>query len=472
MPMPDVLDFQIRSLVTELIESAPGPPLLQFLGGVVLEADRGRRIARRRGAFAISGGVVVAAIAATLTVTLLLPVSGRFPVSEAAAAQLRQIALNAAAQPRVAPGQGQWLKTVQTGSFFAQVSQVGSTPTPDAQATVTATIDEWSNDTGDSCVSATTSPAQFASPANEAAWKAAGLLVDPTSEPIEGCSSVEGATASNGVGQGVGVTDVSGLPTDPSVLAEELKNGTTGIEGLDQISTGNQDAGFIRAVLILIGPTTGGSPSFYSALYGALALLPGVESLGQVTTHSGSSGVGFAAASGVGRSLIVVDSSTGALLEARNIDDPLAFAPLNAAYTPKPLPPPAAPPPGTDAQGGASKVMVQWLDTVGSTSVVSGRSLPSGITPPVSSPVTGTITAKANSDVTYSEIASLENSLGRAKGVVASTYETQDSSGFPGGATVTLTLDCSPTLMEDIVTELRVSELFSSVDLQQVNGSS
>ena len=103
----------------------------------------------------------------------------------------------------------QWLHSEQEVSFFAQVSQVGSTPTPDAQATVRATIQEWANGVGESCTSVTATPAQFASSANEAAWHAAGLLDSPNEQPVTGCTTVGGATGTNGLGlaEGTGVTD-------------------------------------------------------------------------------------------------------------------------------------------------------------------------------------------------------------------------------------------------------------------------
>jgi len=401
---------------------------------------------------------------AILLLVLLLPSVGHPPTSEAAAAQLREIAANAASQPALQLGNGQWLLTDQQVSFFAQVSQVGSTPTPEAQATVSATIKEWSNSLGQSCASSTSGPAQFATPANEAAWQAAGLLDIPNTQPVTSCTSVEGATDTNGLGQGTGVIDVSGLPTNPSILAQELETGTTGISGLDQVSSLGQNPGFERAAILLIGPTTGGTPAFNAALYDAVAMIPGVDALGQVTTHSGATGLGFAANSVVGRSVIVIDPTTGALLEAREIADQGAFQGLSSAYL--------APPPtqGIGSEGGSYRVIIQWLDPIGSPSVVGAGSLPPGLELLPAVPETGTIAATENPGVTEAQLTSLEAQLRVRYGEPASqsylSPALKGTSSLHAGVSVDWSFTGPTSQIGNYATALRASGLFSSVVVQ------
>ena len=391
---------------------------------------------------------------AAVLIVALLPVVGRRPASQAAAAELHRLADNAANQPVIQLGSGQWLQSEQDVSFFAEVSQVGSTPTPEARATVSATLKEWSNSVGESCVSSTATPAQFASSANQAAWHAAGLLDSPNQQPVTGCTTVTGATGTNGLGQGTGVIDVSGLPTDPSTLAHELGTGTTGIAGLDQISSHDQNAGFERAVTLLIGPTAGATPTFNAALLNALAMLPGIDSLGETTTHSGASGLGFASNSALGRSVIVLDPNTGALREAQNIEDEGPFASLEGAYV--------APTPGIGTEGGSFRIIIQWLDPIGSPSVVGQDSLPPAVKPSPPASNTGTITAVPNVGVTDEQLMTLDAQLKTRFGEPAG--RAYSSGALLGDHRNLLWLFTGPeSQVSNYAAALRASGLFASV---------
>ena len=402
MPTPSILDLRIRSLVTELIESAPEAPTIQELERRESQPHSGYGPRRTRDIVLL--GSVTAVVAAVLIVALL-PIVGHRPASQAAAAELHRLADNAANQPALQLGSNQWVHTEQEVSFFAQVSQVGATRTPEAQATVRANIQEWANSVGESCASATATPAQFVSSVNEAAWHAAGLLDSPNEQPVTGCTTVEGVTGTNGVGiqEGTGVIDVSGLPTDPSALAHRLETGTTGITGIDRISSHEQNAGFERAAALLIGPTTGTSPTFNAALLNALALMPGIDRLGETTTHSGTSGLGFASNSPLGRSVIVLDSTTGALREAQNIEDQGPFTSLQSSYV--------APTSGIGTEGGTFRVIIQWLDPIGSPSVVGQASLPPAVQPAPQVNRTGTIRAVPKAGVTDEQLMALDGQL-------------------------------------------------------------
>src|SRR5580704_14467002 len=117
MPTPSVLDLRIRSLVTELIESAPEAPTIQELERRESQALRGRRPKRTR-SFVLVGSV--AAVVAAVLIVALLPVVGHRPASQAAATELHRLADNAANQPAFQLGSHQWLRTEQDVSFFAE----------------------------------------------------------------------------------------------------------------------------------------------------------------------------------------------------------------------------------------------------------------------------------------------------------------------------------------------------------------
>jgi len=334
-------------------------------GGNAVPRDRvGGRAApsRRRLAVLCSTGGAIAA--AMLLGVLLVPTVGQHqPV---AAAALKKIAANARNQSVPQLSDGQLLYTSEQVSMFAQVSQVGSTPTPDAQATVGATVQQWTDKHGNSCISMTSGSAQFASPVNAAAWKAAGLLDSPSGQPETLCEVVAGQSTYNS--DPAVVINVSNLTTNPSVLAGELATGTTGIRAVDQ-----RDSEITRAAMLLIGPANGATPQITAAIYGALSTMPGLKALGQLTTHSGATGLGFAGTSFEGETTLIVDPATGALLEARNVAAPLLFQGLGRGY----LAPPPTPSIGTE--GGSDQITLQWLDPEGSPAVVGPSALPAGL---------------------------------------------------------------------------------------------
>jgi hypothetical protein len=368
-------------------------------------ATRHRRRTRRILVPALSLGLVAAIL---LLITQLLPTAG-FRPAPSAAATLRSLARVADAQSAAMPSSSQWLEQKVQVSFNASVLTVGTTSTPNASATVNATINEWSNTKSTTCTESTFSAAQFASPANQQAWVAAGLLVNPNS-PSVSCTTVNGPQSS-AVGGGTGVFDISSLPTDPATLAQELEAGTTGIPGLDQLpsSETGTNPGFGRAVALLVGPTVGASPSFWSALLNAMATMKGVSALGNVTTHSGSTGLGFTAQTGPTQITIVLSPSTGTLLEARNFQD-VALQGSGSAFVN------GADPHGIASEGGSSKNVVAWLDPITSPTVVD--SLPNSVQrqlPPPST-ATGLIQAETHAGVTQAQLVTLTRQLRQLPG--------------------------------------------------------
>lgn len=131
--------------------------------------------------------------------------------------------------------------------------------------------------------------------------------------------------------------------------------------------------------MLLVGPTLGGTPALWSALLRAMATMPGVDLIGTEPTHSGTTGVALAGATGLAsgegdRATIILSPSTGALLEARNVWITSLLE-------------------GT----GFGVLAIQWLDPAGLPQVVDSTTLPSSLAGQVP---TGIVSAVTNPGVT------------------------------------------------------------------------
>jgi hypothetical protein len=356
--------------------------------------------------------VALALLAAVLLVVVELWSGPGFQPARSAAATLRTLAQVARTQPSAVPKGTQWLEQKVRLSMSASILMVGKTATPDASATVNATIDEWANTNTTTCTVSNLSAVQFASPVNQSAWVAAGLLVHPTT-PQYNCINF-GQLQNSTVGNGAGAFDISSLPTAPALLAKQLEAGTTKIPGLNNLPFDGRgkDAGFARAAALLIGPTVGGSPAFWSGLLGAMATMNGVTSLGHVTTHAGATGLGFSAPSGLGQITLILSPSSGKLLEARNIDDQV----LEGSEGPGQAFANMKDPHGFAFEGGGEKSIVRWLDPIASPTIVNSipRSLQKQLGP--YSNGTGYIRAETNPGVTDKQLFPLLATLGQLPG--------------------------------------------------------
>lgn len=398
--------------------------------------------------------VSLSLVAAILVLAGMLWPTAGFRAGPSAAATLRSLAQVAGAQPSTLPADNQWLEQKVQVSFNALILTVGSTSTPNVSATVNATINEWSNTKSTTCTQSTFGAAQFVSPVNEQAWIAAGLLVNPVS-PSVSCTTVNGSQSS-AVGGGAGAFDISSLSTNPATLAQELESGTTGITGLDQLpsSEAGVNPGFGRAVALLVGPTVGASAPFWSALLNAMATMKGVSALGNVSTHSGSTGLGFTAQAGLTQITIVLSSSTGTLLEARNFQD-VALQGSGSAFVN------GADPDGIASQGGSTKNVVAWLDPLTSPAVV--NSLPDSVQrqlPPVSS-TTGFIQAETHTGVTLAQLTLLQRKIRELSGGPLPGYS---SIGNPPVWIFTVAMHGTSGDEDHVVSVMRQSGLFAYVN--------
>ena len=107
--------------------------------------------------------------------------------------------------------------------------------------------------------------------------------------------------------------------------------------------------------------------------------MPGIDKLGQTTTHSGRTGLAFAADTYAGRVVIIVDPSTGKLLEIQN--DPVR-AIANQLNSPNLLLAISSESDNLMNQGISVGAKIDWSDALGARSVVQTSALPSDLQPP------------------------------------------------------------------------------------------
>jgi hypothetical protein len=318
---------------------------------------------RRRALF--MAGILIP-IAAALALVLVNVLPGPTAPKSAAAAVLEQAAA-AAGQSGTPLTSGQYLYT-ETQSQY-EVTLYNPVGTSGAMAEVATaqfiqTQEAWTDSGGTGHDIQTDGSVQFPSAADEAAWNASpsgkSMLAQIANFAEEGS---EGSTVQP-------LFNVSKLPTDISTLTAVIANGALQTN-VDEIPAG-PSATFERAAALLIGPNVGMTPALASALFHVLANQPGVQLLGTVTDHNGQQGVGvgLATAHGTNVSEVVVDPSSGSLLEAR-FALPAATIPPNKAEVCTGAVDSNAPPTCTHGIGEAIMAPV-WTDVVATGVVDSG----------------------------------------------------------------------------------------------------
>jgi len=395
--------------------------------------------------------VVPVVLAAAVAIALLFvgvassPLGGR---PNSAPVALRRLALVASVQPALTLTGHQYLHSSYDASVQATLSTVGSNPTPWPSATVSATIDQWSDLGTVTCTQATLGSATFSSSGAKAAWTSSGLLDQPSPATTSSCSSA-GTVASLNRGDS-GAINISSLPVDPSVLARELTDGTTGITRVDQPmdqSLAGLDAAFQRAVLLLAEPTVGATPQFWSALLRAMSTFPGITLLGTETTHSGATGLAFAGENDSVQAVVVLSPSTGALLEARNIDVYSFLSLYNNLLT-------SFLPAAEKFSGGGVSAAFQWLDPIGTPSVVDSVPAAVGQVPLAPS---ATIDVTMKPGTTQPEVkALLDDTSSQLKGTTTIT-------GIGDALHLELTLNGPADQVNAAVKALRASSIVASV---------
>ncbi len=337
--------------------------------------DHSKSLRRRARLLVLS--VALGLLVIALIALFVIPQS-RSP--QAAAAELRHLADTALDQtnPTPTPTATQSLYSKRTGEVTESFSQVNGVSSPGAEATFPVTLETWARNDGSVAFRVQFGDPRFASSAAESAWSEAGLPMQISSSPQVGMASSPQLGATRAATPPL-VMDVSDLPTDPSKLAALLEDGQTGIPQIDQVPAGS-DAAVQRVALLLMGPLSGSTPQFDAALYRVLSSLPGVQLLGPTTTHSGRSGIGFSlssSSSSTDQERLIVDSSTGTLLEVQNV--PIGFgAPFDQLFLPTNELIGRLPEPRT-AGGFGLPGHALWFDTVAGNRVVQDGALPPDI---------------------------------------------------------------------------------------------
>ena len=431
---------------------------------IAVEVERGRRgdmptSPRRtdRRTRRLARWSVVATLAAAAIAVLILQVvpTSNDTTSEAAGAVISRLAADAQTVPPLL--HGQWYQYQLRGVLSAEVSSVGKTPTPNAKASIPFSLGSWSNSTS-VCNSQQFGTATFASPTNAQAWQAIGLLATPANQPDTGCAARVVASTETG-GSSLATTDVSNITHDPETFAEQLQKGTTGIQSSEQYPLQGDPANvaaFIRLTNLLVGPTTGQWSGFGQEMLKTMALLPGVTSLGEMTSHSGAVGLAFTSRATTPRDTrwltyeapptVILDPPSGTLLEGaatwhsqgwtnrRPKISSAALLPLN--FT----------------QGVTYGATAQWIDPVAPLSVTPQDALPGWI---------GNIhIIKA---VTKRSVAEWQaTALLASQPFAGDSGFTDENTPGPGRTTIYLTVT-GAAAYETAISRLRASELFASI---------
>ncbi len=329
--------------------------------------------------------VTVAAAAIAILILQVIPTS-KVTTSDAAAAVISRLA--DAVQPVPPLLAGEWNQYQLRGVLSIDVNTVGKTPTPNASASIPISIGAWSNSTSVLCTSQQFGTATFAGPVNAQAWRAIGLLDTPANQPVTGCLAQLWASIATG-GSSLETIDVSTITHDPATLATQLEDGTTGIQSIDRQYAGYEPANvasFVRLTALLVGPTSGQWSGFGQEVLKTMALIPGVISLGSMTSHSGADGLAFTTRADVTLNpmtgaessysspppTVILDPSNGALLEARNFDVPRLPQPVSQDFVNGPSAP-------VSTQGVTFGVTTQWIDPVAAPGVIQRDALPAWV---------------------------------------------------------------------------------------------
>jgi hypothetical protein len=329
-------------------------------------------------------GVGLSVAAALVAVAVVVAPTSQTPARhQSASAIIGRLADYA--QPLPALGAGQWYQYQLQGEMSAQVTSGTKASPVNATANIPIAIGDWSSSSGAVCASEQFGNATFATSADAAAWATMGLITTPANQPATGC--VAGLEASQGGGgTPIKPTDVSSITHDPATLATELQDGTTGISAVDHYGDASSPhaLAFLRLTNLLLGPLTGQWSGFNQEMLNTMALLPGITSLGSMTTHSGEPGLGFSFPaqvtlnSSTGAVLykftpptVILDAHSGSLLEVRNYDFPIL---QNAAQDFV-----GSMDAMVYADGVSYGTTAQWLDPVSGLSIVDQSSIPSWI---------------------------------------------------------------------------------------------
>ncbi|MEX0754990.1 MAG: CU044_5270 family protein [Actinomycetota bacterium] len=291
-------------------------------------ATRGtRRALRPKGPQARSKSLF-AAVAAVLVIVLVVPVvltSGNGGAPSASARVLTRAARAAAEQPPLKVGRDEFFHRTQMSTGWLQTQGFAISLTIERQS--------WVAPDGAGGAQERLIDMAFDSPEEEARWNTEGREIH-----YWGNFSIlgkGGATSQCFQPSGLLLENLNGLPTDPDALEEMLRDQIIQGDIADssvakQTNTMFEEIGFKLSYYP-------GSPEIRSALFEVLARQPGIEVLGQATDHLGRTGIAIGSTWLGVRSEMIVDTSTGAILETRSVQvDPKSSLVGGTPGTPAP----------------------------------------------------------------------------------------------------------------------------------------
>ncbi|HEY3841849.1 MAG TPA: CU044_5270 family protein [Acidimicrobiales bacterium] len=272
--------------------STPPPRVAQLAPVTARTARRARRVRR---SWIVRTASIAAAVALLGGIGVVVRPGTTAGPTSAAAAELRQLAQVAAAQPATAPpGPGQYQYTESEEAYTSSTYDV-----PGGGYTVSVPEERqiWIGPDGSGRLAETFGQPDFLSPQDRADWVAAG---SPSLAEAPSDTSFGPGGLSDGPG------NLSTLPTDPTELgamlsARKIEGGPPGAAE-DFVQIGD----LLRE--------TDASPALRAALYQVASNLPGVILLGAVTDHAGRAGVGLAFDSAGTEHELIFSQATGALL--------------------------------------------------------------------------------------------------------------------------------------------------------------
>ena len=278
--------------------------------GFTLEQVRGRPPARRprsRRVKVLAAVAVAAALAIALPILLPLGPGGPDPAVAGLLRRFARIAAHAPAEPAPGPGQFVYTKIDEWGSYRFSSSDgtsfVYSTP---------AVQERWLGPDGSGRILTTSGDVSFATPQDEAAYRAWVASGGPASDGKAWDFDGHAAAADGRYGPGqLFYRDTSALPTDPATLRELIEQ--------RQIVGGppGDSETFVLATDLIRDSYA--RPELRAALYEVMAELPGIELVGRTTDGAGRRGVALASTHDGIRNEVVFDPKTARILEEREI---------------------------------------------------------------------------------------------------------------------------------------------------------
>jgi hypothetical protein len=414
---------------------------------------------RRRSRRSFRWGIAATVVAAACVVAIFAAVpSAKMPTSEAAAAEIARLAETVQPVPPLA--EGQWYQYELQGELSAHVTSGTNAAPVTSTADIPISIGEWANSTTAVCSSQQFGTVTFDDPADAQAWQTLGLTTTPANQPATGCSAGYEASLGGG-GTPVGPIDVSNITHDPATLADQLQRGSTGISKIDGYATGQpaRVVGFLRLTDLLVGPVEGQWSGFGQEMLDTLSLLPGIVSLGTMTSHSGMSGPAFSMPKQVTLNptngaqtytftppTVILDPQDGDLLEVRNLDiSVLQSAAQDFVGNANAL---------VYADGVSYGTTALWIDPVSGLQVIGQAALPSWMT------TFHIIEAVTSSTAQQSVSAVINPYLGHGGSAYSGSVAGSDQTIYD------ITILGSEAEVQSAVAALTTSGLFSSVSVK------